>query len=127
MLLKLVVLDYRLVASLYGWDEKEMQLSLGSRNISIINRPVVNYSTNNFLSSLSVDGYSISPTFKKDVLTYNLEVENDVNKIKQCSQRGFYNSITGTGERSVSEGMNKIELKLPLKNGNVRTYVINAR
>lgn len=115
-------------ASLYGWDEKEMQLSLGSRNISIINRPVVNYSTNNFLSSLSVDGYSISPTFKKDVLTYNLEVENDVNKIKvNAAKEDSTASVTGTGERSVSEGMNKIEVKVTAQNGNVRTYVINAR
>jgi len=39
-------------------------------------------STNNNLKSLSVDGYSISPSFNKNTLEYTVNLESNVEKIK---------------------------------------------
>lgn len=85
------------------------------------------YSSNNNLKSLGVDGYSISPEFSKDVKEYNVEVPNGTEYVViNAEKEDGTASMSGAGEVSVNEGINKIEVKVTAENGNVNTYVINV-
>lgn len=100
-----------------------------SKSVNIITQAQLeaSYSKNNNLSSLSIDGYTLSPQFNKNTLEYSVELPNGVTKIKvNASKEDGTASISGIGERNVSEGANKIEVKVTAQNGSVKTYVINA-
>lgn len=107
-------------------------VSLGGQSISIsVSEPVAlpnrTYSSNNNLSSISVDGYKISPEFKKDTLEYILTVPNNINKIKiNTKTEDSTASVSGGGEVSVAEGTNKIAIKVTAENGNEKTYILNV-
>lgn len=86
------------------------------------------YSKNNNLSSLSVEGQTLSPEFNKDTLEYSVELENDIEKINIIAKaEDSKSSISGGGEVTVEEGNNKIEIKVTAQNGNEKVYVINAK
>ncbi len=100
-----------------------------SASIKIITQQELeaSYSKNNNLSSLSIDGYQLSPAFNKNTLEYNVEVPNNVTKVKiNATKEDGKASIQGTGEHNVSEGKNKIEIKVIAQNGSVKTYVVNV-
>lgn len=84
-------------------------------------------STNNNLKSLSVEGYSLSPEFNKDTLEYTVELEASVEKIMVNAEKAdSYASLSGGGEITVSEGDNRIEIKVTSETGKEKVYVINA-
>ena len=84
-------------------------------------------STNNNLKSLSVEGYTLSPEFNKDTLEYTVELEASVEKIMVNAEKAdSYASLSGGGEITVSEGDNRIEIKVTSETGSEKTYVINA-
>lgn len=85
------------------------------------------YSKNNYLSSLAVDNYSLSPSFNKNTLEYTLTLENDVRRINVTGNKEDSKaSITGLGKHDLAEGLNKIEILVTAQNGSTRTYIINA-
>ncbi len=84
-------------------------------------------STNNNLKSLSVEGYTLSPEFNADTLEYTVELEASVEKIMVNAEKAdSYASLSGGGEITVSEGDNRIEIKVTSETGSEKTYVINA-
>lgn len=84
-------------------------------------------STNNNLKSLSVEGYTLSPEFNANTLEYTVELEASVEKIMVNAEKAdSYASLSGGGEIAVSEGDNRIEIKVTSETGNEKTYVINA-
>ncbi len=84
-------------------------------------------STNNNLSSLAVEGYSLSPNFNKNTLEYTVHVESNIEKIKiNATKEDSYASIEGTGEKEVLEGDNKFEIKVTSETGVSKTYTINV-
>lgn len=84
-------------------------------------------STNNNLKSLSVEGYSISPSFNKNTLEYTVSLESNVEKIKiNASKEDGYASLNGTGEKSVVEGDNKFEIVVTSETGSKKTYILTA-
>ena len=86
------------------------------------------YSKNNNLSSLEVEGQTLSPEFNKDTLEYSVELENDIEKINVIAKaEDSKSSISGGGEVAVEEGNNKIEIKVTAQNGNEKVYIINAK
>ena len=105
--------------------------NLGGASKSItVKEPVVippkEYSKNNYLKSLSIEGYEIK--FDKNTLEYSIEVENDVEKVNiKAVTEDSKASVIGTGEKEVSEGNNKLEVKVTAENGNERVYVINVK
>lgn len=111
---------------------QESNYSLGNKTITIqVKDPVVTppkeYSSNNNLESLSVEGFELDKKFDKDTLEYSVEVPNDTEKVKiKASAADDKATIKGTGEVTVSEGVNKIEIKVTAENGNVKTYTINV-
>lgn len=81
----------------------------------------------NTLSSLSVEGFKLDKEFNKDTLEYSVEVPNDVTKVNiKASATDENASISGAGEQEVSEGNNKLEIKVTAENGDVKTYIVNV-
>ncbi len=111
---------------------QDSNYSLGSKTITIkVTEPPVippkEYSSNNNLDSLSVEGYELDKDFSKDTLEYNVEVPNDTQTVNiKATAEDDNATISGTGEKKVSEGVNKLEIKVTAENGNVKTYIINV-
>lgn len=106
--------------------------NISDKSISIsVKEPVYippkTYSSNNNLKDLSVEGYSISPEFDKDTKEYSVEVPNGTESVTiNGSVEDSTAKISGDGEVSVNEGVNKIEIKVTAENGNEKVYIINV-
>lgn len=84
-------------------------------------------SSNNFLSSLTVDNYKINEPFDKENLEYTLTVPADTEKIKINAQLADSTaSLTGTGEVKLETGINNLEIIVTAANGSKRTYKLNV-
>lgn len=111
---------------------KDSWQNINNKQVSItVNNPVVippkEYSSNNYLSSLSIEGYTLDKTFDKEVLEYNVELPNGTEKINISAKTADSTAkVSGVGEIAVVEGVNKITIKVTAENGNVKNYVINA-
>ena len=118
------VIGFTLTGDATGSSEGTINLS-GSKSVSVVT-PTPK-STNNYLSALSVDGYTLSPAFKQDVSVYSVVVPNDVRKIKINGTRADSKAtIRGTGEIDLEEGENKLSVVVTAQNGSVREYTINV-
>ena len=83
--------------------------------------------TNNYLSSLSVDGTELIPSFNKDTTSYVVDLEPGTTSIKvNAEKENKYASISGTGDITVVEGNNEINVVVTAENGSKRTYTITA-
>jgi len=112
-----------------GYDELSMSVSNGSKTFTLMTQSELEatYSKNNNLSSLSVEGHTLSPEFNKDTLEYNLELENGTESIEvKATKEDSTASLTGTGTISLNEGANLIEIVVTAQNGSTKTYKINA-
>lgn len=100
---------------------------LGNQSTTIsVTAPRV-YSGNNNLSSLSIDGYPLSPDFNKDTLEYFVEVPNEIRQINiTANKEDSTANITGIGIRDLIEGPNRLEVTVTAENGSIRTYIINV-
>lgn len=98
-----------------------------NNNSSSKNKTNKELSSVNTLSSLSVDGFKLDKDFNKDTVEYSVEVPNDVTKVNiKASATDENASIGGAGEQEVSEGNNKLEIKVTAENGDVKTYIVNV-
>lgn len=87
----------------------------------------VKKSTNNYLSSLTIDEYSLDKEFNKETLEYGVTLPSEVDKIKINAQLDDSTAeVTGTGEREVTVGENIFEIKVTAQNGDVKTYKLTA-
>lgn len=97
----------------------------GSKSISV--NPPREKDTNNYLKSIGVTGYTLTPEFNKDVMEYNVEVPNTVDKVTlEASPESGYANISGIGEVEVNEGANVFEIKVTSETGAERIYKVNV-
>lgn len=86
-----------------------------------------NYSKNNNLSSLSIDGATLSPSFDKNVTEYNVTMKAGTEKINvKATSEDNKATVSGIGEVSVKEGLNKIDVVVLAENKDKKTYTINV-
>lgn len=79
--------------------------------------------SNNYLKSLSVKDYQVTPAFNKDTLEYTVDVPSTVNKVTiEAGAESGYASVRGTGEMEVDEGSNSFEIVVTSETGSERTY-----
>lgn len=91
-------------------------------------KPTSNGSNNNFLSSLSVKGYSISPTFNMYTQTYSLTVAANVSSVNiSAAAKSSKATVSGTGKVSLKTGDNAVKVAVKAPSGAVRNYVINIK
>lgn len=97
----------------------------GSRNVSVV-KPREK-SSNNYLNSLEVEGYEISPSFDKKTSEYSVNVPSTVSKITiNASKEDSYASISGTGEKEVSEGLNTFDITVISETGVSNIYSLKV-
>lgn len=83
---------------------------------------------NNWLKSMSVDGYSLTPTFNvsKDQ-EYSIIVDAKTESItinaKTVNSKA---TVDGIGKVSIKKGTNKLKINVTAENGDVRTYTLNV-
>ncbi len=114
-------------AQAYNDDGDTISSSKGSVSVSAKTQAEIeaNYSNNANLSGLRVEGYTITPSFSSSVTNYSLEVENDVESIVIRATKADGNaSVSGTGERSLSEGSNVFRIVVTAQKGNTKTYTL---
>lgn len=81
---------------------------------------------NNKLSSLSVDGYQLTPTFSMDTQSYSMIVDGSVSSVNiNASAIDSGAKLTGTGSTSLNVGSNEISITVRAANGSERVYKIN--
>lgn len=115
----------------YGFDESVMSVSPSSSSVRIMTQSELQatYSKDNNLSSLGVEGYSLSPEFSSSVLEYQVTVPSTVDKINVVgSVNESHATVSGLGEHEVIEGSNTFEIKVTAQNGDEKTYklVVNV-
>ncbi len=116
-------------ASILNDSAKEVLSSSGKVTVRAKTQAEIeaSYSTNANLSALRVVDHVISPEFNKDTLKYSLEVENEVETITiKATKADSSASVSGTGEKNLTEGTNKFEIVVTAEKGNKKTYVINV-
>lgn len=114
------VLDYA--------STNECLSSTGSASVSMKSQSEIeaSYSRNNNLSSLSVEGAELSPSFNKNITEYQATLPVDTTKAKIiATAQDSKASITGAGEVDVVDGINKIEIIVTAEHGEKKKYVIN--
>lgn len=99
-----------------------------SVTINVKNKPIIVLSSDNNLSSLGIEGYTLTPEFNKDTLEYNVLIKPDTTSINVTATKNHNAAnIIGTGIREVTDGDNRIEINVTAENGSSKTYVINAK
>ena len=84
-------------------------------------------SSNNYLTSLSVEGFKFDSDFDKEKLEYTVTVKEDTEKVKINAQLADSSAkVSGTGEHEVKTGLNTIEVVVTAENGNKKTYTIKV-
>lgn len=105
-------------------------LAANKLTITVNDPPVVvakPKSSNNYLSSITIDGYELDSKFEKETLEYSVTVKEGTEKIKINAQLADSSAkVNGTGEVSVSEGLNTFSLEVTAENGSKRTYVVKV-
>lgn len=93
---------------------------------AINNTPKVK-SSNNFLTSLSVNDMELDKTFDKETLEYTVNAPEETEKIKINAQLADSTAtVTGIGEKEVSTGNNTFSIVVTAENGSKRTYTLNV-
>lgn len=95
-------------------QEKQQKESIGKSN-------------NNYLTELSIKGYSLVPTFDKQTINYEIENEIDNDTVEIIAKADESNAkISGSGLRKLQTGENIILIEVTAENGTVRTYNIKV-
>lgn len=79
------------------------------------------------LVNLEIEGYTLTPTFHKDTLEYDLVLDEYVASLTiKASVADPVAIVTGAGKINLVEGNNKISVTVTTQNGNSRVYTINV-
>lgn len=90
-------------------------------------KPAIDGSPNNKLSSLSVEGYTLTPTFSMDTESYDVIVNPSVSAVSvSAAAIDSKATVSGTGTVSLQSGTNTISITVTAENGDVRTYQLNV-
>ncbi|MCR5507450.1 MAG: SH3 domain-containing protein [Lachnospiraceae bacterium] len=88
-------------------------------------KPTGESNPNNYLSSVTVDGFAITPGFNAATNVYYLTVDNTVTSINvNATAVASTSSIGGTGNINLETGTNTVAIVCKAQNGNTRTYTL---
>ncbi|MBQ8923155.1 MAG: cadherin-like beta sandwich domain-containing protein [Lachnospiraceae bacterium] len=91
-------------------------------------KPADSGNPNNWLGSLGISGYSITPTFAvNNVTDYSLIVDSSVSSITvSASPVVSTSTVTGTGTINLAQGTNYIKINVTSQTGVTRTYTLTV-
>lgn len=89
-------------------------------------KPADSGNPNNWLKSLSVSGYSLTPSFAVNGTTeYSLIVPENVGQVSITAAPVNANAkISGTGSINLNKGTNTVKITVTAQNGNGKTYTL---
>ena len=122
---KLSVDGYRAYVSS---DLSALSLSANTKQIRIITQAELeaSYSKNNNLSALEVEGFTLTPEFKTDILEYSVVVPENTKEVNiKANVQDKRASVNGIGTQAVNPGANKFSVVVRAQSGAEKTYVIN--
>ena len=123
---KLSVDGYRAYVSS---DLSALSLSANTKQIRIITQAELeaSYSKNNNLSALEVEGFTLTPEFKTDILEYSVVVPENTKEVNiKANVQDKRASVNGIGTQTVNPGANKFSVVVRAQSGAEKTYVINV-
>ena len=89
-------------------------------------KPTVTGSPNNKLSGITIDGYSLTPTFNKDTEKYDLIVDSSVSSVNiRATAIDSKSTVSGAGSISLGSGTTIVKIQVKAENGDVRTYQVS--
>lgn len=99
-----------------------------SKNNTVTADYYVGKSSDNYLKSLSIEGYDLYPKFNKQNDNYTIYVKNDsTNTFNVTAETDNENAkIEGIGTVNLAQGENTINIKVTAENGNLKIYTIKV-
>ena len=93
---------------------------------TMVSKPADSGNPNNYLKSLSIDNYSLTPTFAVNTTTkYSLIVSEKTSSVTISASPVNKNaSVSGTGKVSLSKGTNTVKITVKAQSGAKRTYTL---
>ena len=89
-------------------------------------KPTVNGNPNNKLSGITIDGYSLTPTFSKDTEKYDLVVDSSVSSVNiRATAIDSKATVSGAGTISLGSGTTIVKIVVKAENGDTRTYQVS--
>jgi len=96
--------------------------------------PVIEKDANNYLKSIETSKGELTPQFDKNILNYNINVENNISKIdikvkkdsSKASIKYIYKNKTvkDLNDLALSEGDNKLEIEVTAENNDKKVYTV---
>ncbi len=87
---------------------------------------IENKSSNNYLDSLEIEGFTLSPEFDKQTVEYDIgDVKTEKLEVKAIAEDEKA-KIDGTGTVTLVAGNNDIKVEVTSESGTTRTYHIKA-
>lgn len=84
-------------------------------------------SSNNLLSSLSINSGTLEPNFKANINEYSVKLPKDAKTISiNAASQDKKAKVSGTGEHKLELGENKIEVTVTAENGAKKVYKVKA-
>lgn len=126
-----VTLDNKVIAITVKDKPKPSTNNGGSGNSGSSNNSSSNVSkvksSNNYLSSLTIDNFELNEEFDKESLEYTLTVPTDTEKIKINAQLDDSSAkVAGLGDVKLSVGLNTFEIVVTAENGSKKTYILKV-
>lgn len=88
----------------------------------------VNKSSNNYLKSISIKGYNISPSFDKQTINYEIKETIKESTIEISAEADDSKaSISGIGKVNINAGENDVKIDVKAENGTTRSYIIKVK
>lgn len=82
-------------------------------------------SSNNYLKSLSIKGYKLSPEFDKQTIDYTIDKKINTNTIEITAEADDSRAtVKGAGEVEIKPDQEKLRIEVIAENGMSRTYFI---
>lgn len=90
-------------------------------------KPTGTGSPNNKLRDLGVEGFTLTPTYDKDQVSYDLIVDTSVSGVSVTANAiDSTAAVSGTGTVQLQNGSTDITVTVTAQNGSIRQYVIHV-
>lgn len=112
----------------YGSNEKKITVKAEDGTEKVYTLVLVrpdSRSSNNFLKSLTIEGYSIK--FNKSTLEYNIEVPNSVSKLTIKAVAEDSTAKVEIKNNSLKVGKNQVQIVVTAENESQKIYTINVQ
>ncbi len=114
-----------LSAAILGSDGSKKVSASASTTVTVA-KPAPSSNAN--LSSLTVSGASLSPSFSSGTTTYNASVPNTVSSVSvRATAAASGANIMGIGDKTLNEGDNSFTITVTAPSGAKKSYTLNIR